>query len=80
MVESELFGHEKGSFTGRCPQKKGKFELAEQGTIFLDEIGDVPLETQVKLLRVLQEKQFERVGGEQTLNADVRIVAATIAS
>ncbi len=77
LVESELFGHEKGSFTGAVRQKKGKFELAEQGTVFLDEIGDVPLETQVKLLRVLQEKQFERVGGERTLNADVRIVAAT---
>lgn len=77
LVESELFGHEKGSFTGALRQKKGKFELAEQGTFFLDEIGDVPLETQVKLLRVLQEKKFERVGGEQTLNADVRIVAAT---
>jgi two-component system response regulator HydG len=77
LVESELFGHEKGSFTGAVRQKKGKFELAEQGTIFLDEIGDVPLETQVRLLRVLQEKQFERVGGEQTINADVRVVAAT---
>ncbi len=77
LVESELFGHEKGSFTGAVRQKKGKFELAEQGTIFLDEIGDVPLETQVRLLRVLQEKQFERVGGEQTLSADVRVVAAT---
>ena len=77
LVESELFGHEKGSFTGAVRQKKGKFELAEQGTIFLDEIGDVPLETQVKLLRVLQEKRFERVGGERTLNADVRVVAAT---
>lgn len=77
LVESELFGHEKGAFTSAVRQKKGKFELAEGGTIFLDEIGDVPLETQVKLLRVLQEKEFDRVGGEQTLDADVRIVAAT---
>ena len=77
LVESELFGHEKGSFTGAVRQKKGKFELAEGGTIFLDEIGDVPLETQVKLLRVLQERQFDRVGGEQTLDVDVRVVAAT---
>jgi len=77
LVESELFGHEKGAFTGAVRQKKGKFELAEGGTIFLDEIGDIPLETQVKLLRVLHEKQFDRVGGEQTLTADVRVVAAT---
>jgi len=77
LVESELFGHEKGAFTSAVRQKKGRFELAEGGTIFLDEIGDVPLETQVKLLRVLQEKQFDRVGGERTLDADVRIVAAT---
>ena len=77
LVESELFGHEKGAFTSAIRQKKGKFELAEGGTIFLDEIGDVPLQTQVKLLRVLQEKQFDRVGGEQTLDADVRVVAAT---
>ena len=77
LVESELFGHERGSFTGAVRQKKGKFELAEGGTIFLDEIGDIPLETQIKLLRVLQEKQFDRVGGEQTLTADVRVVAAT---
>ena len=77
LVESELFGHEKGAFTSAVKQKKGKFELAAGGTIFLDEIGDVPLETQVKLLRVLQEKQFDRVGGEQTLDADVRVVAAT---
>jgi two-component system, NtrC family, response regulator HydG len=77
LVESELFGHEKGAFTGAVRQKKGRFELAEGGTIFLDEIGDIPLETQVKLLRVLQEKQFDRVGGERTFTADVRVVAAT---
>lgn len=77
LVESELFGHEKGSFTGAVRQKKGKFELAEGGTIFLDEIGDIPLDIQVKLLRVLQEKQFDRVGGERTIEADVRVVAAT---
>ena len=77
LVESELFGHEKGAFTSAVRQKKGKFELAQGGTIFLDEIGDVPLDIQVKLLRVLQEKQFDRVGGEQTLEVDVRVVAAT---
>jgi two-component system, NtrC family, response regulator HydG len=77
LVESELFGHEKGAFTGAIRLRKGKFELAEGGTIFLDEIGDVPLETQVKLLRVVQEKQFDRLGGERTLTADVRVVAAT---
>ncbi len=77
LVESELFGHEKGSFTGAVRLKKGKFELAEAGSIFLDEIGDIPLDTQVKLLRVLQEKEFDRVGGERTLAADVRVVAAT---
>ena len=77
LIESELFGHERGAFTGAVRRKKGKFELAEGGTIFLDEIGDIPLEIQVKLLRVLQEKEFDRVGGEQTLHADVRVVAAT---
>ena len=77
LVESELFGHERGAFTSAVRRKKGKFELAEGGTIFLDEIGDVPLETQVRLLRVLQEKQFDRVGGEQTLNVDARVVVAT---
>ncbi len=77
LVESELFGHEKGAFSGAIRMKKGKFELASGGTIFLDEIGDIPLETQVNLLRVLQEKEFDRVGGERTLSADVRVVAAT---
>ena len=77
LVESELFGHEKGAFTNAVRQRKGKFELAEKGTIFLDEIADLPLDTQVNLLRVLQEKEFDRVGGEATLQADVRVVAAT---
>ncbi len=77
LVESELFGHEKGAFTGAVRRKKGKFELGERGTIFLDEIGDIPLEVQVHLLRVLQENEFDRVGGEETLKADVRVVAAT---
>ncbi len=77
LIESELFGHEKGSFTGAFQQKKGKFELANKGTIFLDEIGTMDLSVQVKLLRVLQEKEFERVGGHQTIKADVRIIAAT---
>ncbi|MBN1999864.1 sigma-54-dependent Fis family transcriptional regulator [candidate division KSB1 bacterium] len=77
IIESELFGHEKGAFTGAIRQKKGRFELADSGTIFLDEIGDLPLTTQVKLLRVLQEHELERVGGEATIHVDVRIVAAT---
>lgn len=77
VLESELFGHERGSFTGAMRRKKGRFELAHNGTIFLDEIGDIPLGTQVKLLRVLQEKEFERVGGEETLSVDVRVIAAT---
>ncbi|MCG8603456.1 sigma-54 dependent transcriptional regulator [bacterium] len=77
VLESELFGHERGAFTGALKRKKGRFELAHQGTIFLDEIGDIPLPTQVKLLRVLQEREFERVGGEETLSVDVRIIAAT---
>lgn len=77
LVESELFGHERGAFTSAVRRRKGKFELAEGGTIFLDEIGDVPLETQVRLLRVLQEKQFDRVGGEQPLDVDARVVVAT---
>jgi DNA-binding NtrC family response regulator len=77
LLESELFGHEKGSFTGAIRQKKGRFELADKGTLFLDEIGDVSPSMQVKLLRVLQEGEFERVGGEITLKSDVRIIAAT---
>ncbi|MCK9233253.1 MAG: sigma-54 dependent transcriptional regulator [Syntrophales bacterium] len=77
LLESELFGHEKGAFTGAVTQKIGKFELAHGGTIFLDEIGDMPLATQAKLLRVLQEKEFERVGGNQTIRVDVRFIAAT---
>lgn len=77
LIESELFGHEKGSFTGALQQKKGKFEMAHKGTIFLDEIGTMDLSVQVKLLRVLQEREFERVGGHKTIKADVRIIAAT---
>lgn len=77
LLESELFGHEKGSFTGAEKQHKGRFELANEGTIFLDEIGDLPLPTQIKLLRVIQEGQIERVGGNTTLDVDVRIIAAT---
>jgi sigma-54 specific flagellar transcriptional regulator A len=77
LLESELFGHEKGSFTGAIASRMGRFELAKGGTLFLDEIGDMPLAMQVKLLRVLQEKTFERVGGNKTLEADVRIIAAT---
>ncbi len=77
LLESELFGHEKGAFTGAISQKKGRFELANGGTIFLDEIGEIDAATQVKLLRVLQEKQFERVGGETTITVDVRVVSAT---
>lgn len=77
LLESELFGHEKGAFTGAVAAKQGKFELAHQGTIFLDEIGEMSLATQAKLLRVLQEREFERVGGTETIRVDVRIVAAT---
>lgn len=77
LIESELFGHEKGAFTGAYKQKKGKFELANGGTIFLDEIGDLPLDMQVKFLKVLQEKHFYRVGSEESISVDVRIIAAT---
>ena len=77
VLESELFGHERGAFTDAYIQKKGRFELADRGTLFLDEIGDIPLTTQVKLLRVLQEGEFERVGAEETIKVDVRIIAAT---
>jgi len=77
LLESELFGHEKGAFTGAIRNRLGRFELAQGGTIFLDEIGDMSPSLQVKLLRVIQEKQFERIGGVKTINADVRIIAAT---
>ena len=77
LLESELFGHEKGAFTGATSQKKGRFELADGGTIFLDEIGKIDAQTQVKLLRVLQNREFERVGGEKTISVDVRVIAAT---
>ncbi len=77
LLESELFGHEKGSFTGATHQKKGKFEIADGGTVFLDEIGDMPMATQAKLLRALQEKEFERVGGTKPIRVDVRFIAAT---
>ena len=77
LLETELFGHEKGAFTGAAQRKPGRFEIAHRGTLFLDEIGDLPLPLQAKILRVLEEKQFERVGGTQSLHVDVRIVAAT---
>jgi len=77
LIESELFGHEKGAFTGAIRQKPGKFEVADKGTIFLDEIGSMDAEAQVKLLRVLQEKEFERVGGYRTIKTDIRVIAAT---
>jgi DNA-binding NtrC family response regulator len=77
LLESELFGHEKGSFTGAQARKRGRFELADKGTLFLDEIGEINQNVQIKILRVLQERRFERVGGEETIETDVRIVAAT---
>jgi two-component system nitrogen regulation response regulator NtrX len=77
LIESELFGHEKGAFTGATQQKRGKFDLAHEGTIFLDEVADMSLKAQAKILRILQEKKFERVGGNRTITVDVRVIAAT---
>jgi transcriptional regulator with GAF, ATPase, and Fis domain len=77
LISSELFGHEKGAFTGATQRRLGRFELADGGTIFLDEVGELPPDTQVALLRVLQEQEFERVGGEQSIHVDVRVIAAT---
>jgi len=77
LIESELFGHEKGAFTGAIYRKLGKFELAEKGTILLDEIGEIPPHIQLKLLRVLQEGEFERIGSHNTIKSDIRIIAAT---
>ena len=76
IIESELFGHERGAFTGAEQQRRGRFELADQGTLFVDEISDIPMNIQTKLLRVLQDRQFERVGGEETVTVDVRVIAA----
>ena len=77
LIESELFGHEKGAFTGATERRIGRFELADGGTIFLDEIGEMPPRCRLKLLRVLQEREFERVGGRETIKVDVRVIAAT---
>jgi transcriptional regulator with GAF, ATPase, and Fis domain len=77
LIASELFGHEKGAFTGAVQQRRGRFELAHNGTIFLDEVGEIPMDTQIALLRVLQERQLERVGGSRPIPVDVRVVAAT---
>src|SRR5262249_16015943 len=77
LIASELFGYEKGAFTGALQQRRGRFELAHCGTIFLDEIGELPAETQIALLRVLQEREFERVGGNKVIRADVRVIVAT---
>ena len=77
LVASELFGHEKGAFTGATQKHLGRFELADGGTIFLDEVGDLPAETQIALLRVLQEKEFQRVGGDRAIRCNVRVITAT---